>query len=364
MTQIDICMKRQAILYITPKTNESTAAFINTYRRIAAIKQSGWKVIPFYHTPGQFIRDCGSILGKSKKIDGIMIRVDGSGREDKFTLLKLLFPGIRIYWELHGFPEESTTDQTTLWQGLTYRKQRLKRRLLSFFVDTIVCISKELETFAKTQMLVRHSYVIPNFVVPAEYRFTKNKRNTTLDTLATRFYVCWGGGADLRWQALDIIEQTARYIHKIDPSILFVVVGSNTWHTPTWHNNTFYLSHLPRKNMLQLIERAAICLALYHTPKAVPFYFAPLKILDYMALHKAIIATDHPPIRQYITHEINGLLTNNSPADIAKKILLLKKRPSYAERLGSQASQTVMNRFSITQAGKLYTAVLDRLAGK
>lgn len=288
-----------------------------------------------------------------------MIRVDGSGIADKFTFLKLLSPRLPVIWELHGFPQESSAHRPSLMQQLTHFKYYLKRRVLSYFVDTVICVSHELESYAKTQMHVRHSVVIPNFIVPSEYRLSKDRHDTALETLSSHFLVCWGGSADLHWQALDLIEQTAVRVHKIDPSILFVVVGSNAWRTPKWHSNILYLSRIPRKNLLQLIKRADICLALYHAPKNVPFYFAPLKILDYMTLHKCIIATDQPSIRRLITNDVNGLLTNNNPADITKKILLLKKHPQYAKKMGNQAHQTAMNRFSIKQATNLYAAALN-----
>lgn len=333
--------------------------YTNTRRRLSAIKKTGHNVILFTHTPGHFLSDCRWILQRLDSVNSVVIRIDGSGILDKFTLLKCISPGLQMYWELHGFPQESYEGAVLMRGRLIRFKYYMRRRILSYLADVVISVSKELETFAKTQMHMKKSYIIPNFVIPAEYHPIRRRRNTALDTLSERFLVCWGGGADLPWQALDTIEYAAKATYMKDPSILFVVVGPQAWHEFRWHKNIIFLSRIPRPEFLRLIQRANICLALYHKPKWAPFYFAPLKILDYMALHKAVIATDQPSTRTLISHDINGLLTNNSPKDIAEKILLLKKHPSYAKLLGKHAGQTIMERYTIKQARYSYAKILE-----
>lgn len=289
-----------------------------------------------------------------------MIRIDGSGILDKFTLLKLIIPRIALYWELHGFPEENYTETIGVFGRLSQFKSYLRRRLLSYRVDMVISISQELAAYAKTRIHVNQSVVIPNFVLPSEYHIPPRKHDTALDTLSKRFLVYWGGGAELPWQALDVIELVAKKTYAKDPSILFVIAGSDAWHSLTWRTNIILTSRLLRLDFLRLIEHANVCLALYHAPKQTPFYFSPLKILDYMALSKPVIATNQTSIRHLITHGINGLLTDNAPADITAKILLLKQSAAYAKQLGDHAKQTIMKHYTLKQAQQHYAGILNR----
>jgi glycosyltransferase involved in cell wall biosynthesis len=69
---------------------------------------------------------------------------------------------------------------------------------------------------------------------------------------------------------------------------------------------------------------------------------SPLKLFEYMAARKAIVASDLPAIREVLTHELNGLLV--APGDVealANGIRRLADDADLRERLAEAASQTV-----------------------
>jgi glycosyltransferase involved in cell wall biosynthesis len=82
-----------------------------------------------------------------------------------------------------------------------------------------------------------------------------------------------------------------------------------------------------------LAGRASLCLALYHRPKFIPFYFYPVKILDYLAMGTPVIASRLGAIRSLIQDGKNGFLTDNSVQKISTMILRAYKNPRLFDSL-------------------------------
>jgi glycosyltransferase involved in cell wall biosynthesis len=69
---------------------------------------------------------------------------------------------------------------------------------------------------------------------------------------------------------------------------------------------------------------------------------SPLKLFEYMAARKAIVASDLPAIREVLTNELNGLLVAPGDADaLANGIRRLAGDADLRERLAEAASHTV-----------------------
>lgn len=76
-------------------------------------------------------------------------------------------------------------------------------------------------------------------------------------------------------------------------------------------------------------------------PSAVA-YASPLKLVEYMAMGKAIIAPDQPNIRELIEDKENGLLVGEGDmAALAGSVVLMAKNPDLRSRLGREAARNV-----------------------
>jgi len=85
--------------------------------------------------------------------------------------------------------------------------------------------------------------------------------------------------------------------------------------------------------------RAASILVLPNTPSAISErYTSPLKLFEYMALGRPIIASDLPAIREVLTDgETAILVAPGNPAALAAAITRLVAEPVLAARLASAA---------------------------
>lgn len=91
-------------------------------------------------------------------------------------------------------------------------------------------------------------------------------------------------------------------------------------------------------------------------PAAVP-YASPLKVFEYMAAGRAIVAPDQPNLREVLEHERTALLFDPAaPGAMWQAVLLLAADPALRARLGAAARAEVIAR-DLTWAGNARRAV-------
>lgn len=79
----------------------------------------------------------------------------------------------------------------------------------------------------------------------------------------------------------------------------------------------------------------------------------PNKIFHYAALEKAIISKDSPAIKEVFEDGKSILLTENTPAAIAEKILLLKENRALKNKLAQGAYEAICTKYNHRAIGQL-----------
>ena len=86
-------------------------------------------------------------------------------------------------------------------------------------------------------------------------------------------------------------------------------------------------------------------LAVAPYPRLADFYFSPLKVLEYMAAGRAVVASRIGVIPEWIEHAHNGwLVAPGEVDDLAAALSLLASDPARRDRLGSAAQASVSAR--------------------
>jgi len=327
--------------YIIPSINTfDNAITVNSQRRKKVLEKLGYTVCLTQHVKGNFLQTFLSVLNQKNILNAVIIRIDGSCALEKYTLLKLFLVHVPFIWEIHGFPEERLSISTDIQSRWFVQKNNIKRKLLSYFVHTCIFISKDLQLYAAKKIHIRNSVVIPNFVIPEEYKHIFHNSDAITEFINKKScYILWGGDARLPWQAIDTIEQVAKQFYTIDKRVIFIMVGSNGWHSFVPPPNMIILNPVSHARFIKLIYHARVCLALYHKPTFFPFYFYPTKILDYLAMGKPTIASGIGAIRSLIDDGRNGFLTDNSVKDISNKIFIVLRNQQLAKKLTLNAKK-------------------------
>lgn len=276
-----------------------------------------------------------------RKVDVVFTIVDGfvDLYNEKFTFLAKLF-GVPTVWLLNSPIEEvwSFTDSK-----LAFYKQKLFRSFAAKFVDHAICISSEMEVYAREELGIKNTSVMSN---GADHVLFDPRTIKTKGLLAKSYFkILWSGNGEFTWQALDLIIALAKKLEKKHPDIMFVVVSSSIWTNIEKPKNIIFLHSVSYSLLPSYIAQADVCLCLYHTQDGLAFYRSPMKLFDYMAMAKPVIASNFGQIKEVLA-DGNGFLVENNLKRIEDMILYLKSHKKVAKKAGERARQAIVHTYN------------------
>ncbi|MCB0208246.1 MAG: glycosyltransferase family 4 protein [Anaerolineae bacterium] len=180
-------------------------------------------------------------------------------------------------------------------------------------------------------------------------RLSKNEARQQLGLAASQpiamyaGHLFWGDGPDDGKGTHHIIEAAA-----LLPEVQFVFVGGWDKHIKQTEQITRQFSNvhlsgfIPNQHVPRYLAAADILLMPYTTRLPIAGYFSPLKMFEYMAAGRPIIASSLPTIREVLTDGRNASLIEPGHTEaLVAAIRKLLDRPGLASQLGHQAQQDV-----------------------
>lgn len=159
-------------------------------------------------------------------------------------------------------------------------------------------------------------------------------------------------------QDLNIIIESAVYVIEKIPDVKFVIIGDHRDPNKSksfWENKTrekklpehfIFLGRLPRKEIPRYILSADICVDSFPNE---PYYAAahPIKLLEYGACGKSVVATSVEETEKLIVHGKYGFLSDPSNTkEYAEYVIELLTNKKLANKMGKEFSEYVKNDFS------------------
>ncbi|PJA01684.1 hypothetical protein COX74_01380 [bacterium (Candidatus Gribaldobacteria) CG_4_10_14_0_2_um_filter_41_16] len=223
-----------------------------------------------------------------------------------------------------------------------------KLRLFKFFlkkVDKIVCSSRGLENEFKANGFK------PILVAPNGVDLKKIAVKETGEELRQLFRlplnkkIVMYAGHLYGWKGVASLLEAARLM-KQEPDLIFVLVGGTAGDVTKHKNlieqnelgNILLCGHQPHELILKYFKCADVLLLPNSAQSKVSaWYTSPIKMFEYMASRRPIIASDLPSLRE-ILNEGNCLFFRPDDAgDLAEKIKQLLNDPLLAEKISKQA---------------------------
>lgn len=120
---------------------------------------------------------------------------------------------------------------------------------------------------------------------------------------------------------------------------------------------------VPHHEVPALIAQADICLApLGLNDRNVTQGACPIKVLEYMAAGRPLIASNMPIVRELVREDVDALLFSpNDPDDLARQVLALLNDMELSKRLAESASERVLTKFTWHEAQKKLVKVYEKL---
>ncbi len=101
--------------------------------------------------------------------------------------------------------------------------------------------------------------------------------------------------------------------------------------------------HVPQHDLALYHKASDILLMPFPWSEHYAYYMSPMKMFEYMASRRPIIATNLPSIREVLNDKNASLISPDDPKALSSAITKLLDDPSYAESLANQAYRDVQN---------------------
>lgn len=128
-------------------------------------------------------------------------------------------------------------------------------------------------------------------------------------------------------------------------------------------DRVLFTGHVPRERVPAMMATADVLVAPYAYEEF--FYFSPIKLFEYLACGRAILAAGVGQIGEVVEHDVNGLLYDpREPASFRSQMLRLVDDGALRHRLGVAARRAAESRYTWRVNGERVAAVLERALGQ
>lgn len=275
--------------------------------------------------------------------------------------------GYKTLFEVNGLPSvELKYHYPGLDSGLLakIKEQEIATLHLS---DAIICPSNVTRDYIASLGLSRKLItVIPNGVSPSD--FSASPLPAREGRILTLLYI--GTLAD--WQGLEVVIKALPKILETQPVQLRIVgrgrsrqrkVLSKHIRKLGVEGSVFVQSAVPHHEVPALIAESDICIApLGLNDRNVTQGACPIKVLEYMASSRPLIASNMPIVRELVREDVDGLLFSpNDPDDLARKVLMLLSDWELSKRLADSATTRALTKFTWHESQKKLVKVYEKL---
>ena len=122
---------------------------------------------------------------------------------------------------------------------------------------------------------------------------------------------------------------------------------------------------VPHHEIPALIAESDICVApLGLNDRNVTQGACPIKVLEYMASSRPMIASNMPIVRELVREDVDALLFSpNDPEDLARQVLALLGDVELSKRLAESATERALTKFRWHESQKKLLKVYEKLLG-
>ncbi len=234
--------------------------------------------------------------------------------------------------------------------------------------DAIICPSNVTRDYIASLGLSRKLItVIPNGVSPSD--FTPSPLPPREGRVPVLLYI--GTLAD--WQGLEVVIKALPKILEQRPVQLCIVGRGRSRQRKLLSKQIRKLGvegsvivqpAVPHHEVPALIAESDICVApLGLNDRNVTQGACPIKVLEYMASSRPLIASNMPIVRELVREDVDALLFSpNDPDDLARQVLALLNDVGLSQRLAGSATERVLTKFTWHESQKKLVKVYEGLS--
>jgi glycosyltransferase involved in cell wall biosynthesis len=241
--------------------------------------------------------------------------------------------------------------------GWRIAREEACRRNYASLVAAAICVSTAMGPYASGALGIQRCVVIPNGSDPELFAPDKSD-DPPFKGYDDHFKVIYSGDFRWPWQGFDLIQRLAARARADGRKVLFVVLNNSPAPSVASRANVLVFDRVPYRDVPRYLAASDACLCLYRdfTWSRYGFYLSPLKLYDYMAAGRPVIASRLGQMAEAIEDGRDGLLATSDPEDIYAKLVFCVEHRNAARRMGEAAREKVVRFYNWRRAA---AATLD-----
>lgn len=273
---------------------------------------------------------------------------------DELLLPLLLFFSKKVIWESHALPKNKV------------RYSNYFKKCHRIFTLT----KKTREDLIQLGVDEKKVFVSPDAVDLEifDINLSKDQARHEVGLAADKFIIGYAGSFKTKGMdkgILDIIKALSLIISQLQ-NILFVAVGGTSddikYYTDISikfgvHKNIVFLGKVDQNMLATYLKAFDILLMPFPFNQHYAYYMSPLKMFEYMAANRPIIASDLPSVREVLNEKNAFFCKPDDPKDLAEKILGLAEEPILRDRLSAQSYYDVRNYTWVRRATNIINSI-------
>ncbi len=281
-------------------------------------------------------------MAKKHKVDVLLIRNLKLGH----FLLKwrsfLKLPS--IIFETHEIFALSFQDEIKIKGKNPGKEKKLLRRESYVYenADGLICITQHLADMIKDRFKTKGRILVAPDGVDPEQCNKKESGAINSHDIKKRKTLLYLGSLH-HWKGMEILISAMQYL----PDASLLIAGGNIESIRNYQSlakklgvdtRVQFEGFVPPGKRFGYISRADICVLPLKSMSISSYFTSPLKLFEYMAAGKPIVASDLPAIREVLSNRVNSILVPpDNPEKLAEGIRILLENPSLCEKIAGQA---------------------------
>ena len=186
--------------------------------------------------------------------------------------------------------------------------------------------------------------VLPNAVDAKWFAADSGNIRPPQDSQGRDRFVLSFVGSFKPWHGADFLLSVFEEFHKLQPSSRLLLIGDGPLKSELQEKARLaglekavvFTGIVPHEEIRRYLATVDVALAPY--PRLDNFYYSPLKLFEYMAAGRAVVASNDGQISQFIRHRVTGLLYEpGNRAELLNCLCELWKDAALREELGRNA---------------------------
>lgn len=238
-------------------------------------------------------------------------------------------------------------------------EERLRRKLAGR-VSAATCVSECVAEYARIGLGIAEVHVVPNAADHEAHRPDGPKA-----ALPAAFDGClkvmYAGSPIYPWQGLDVLERTIDLCAEAGDPIRFVLLMNQQGPRRIDSSNAACFFKVPHEQVGDYLRAVDVAVVIH------PEFFwsrwgshgSPMKLFDYMACGRPVVASNVGQLAEVIMPGRNGLLFDNTAEDLRRRLLELRSGRHDLAAMGAAARGDVETRYNWHVIGRETLAILE-----